>query len=56
LNKAEKKLLKLQTKAEKCLTREKAQKVLKKFDKKVQRGFITPHKEKSPIALQNTVK
>ena len=44
----EQKLLKLYKKAEKALTREKAQKVLKKFDKKVQGeslrwiGGITP--------------
>jgi len=56
LNKAEKKLLKLQTKAEKCLNREKAQKIIKKFDKKVRRGFITLHAEKSPMAPKNALK
>ena len=34
-----KKLLKLYKKAEKALTRKKAQKVIKKFDKKVHGGF-----------------
>ena len=48
MNKAEKKLLKLQMKAQKCLTQEKAQKIIKKFDKKVQRGFITLTNEFSP--------
>ena len=48
MNKAEKKLLKLQMKAQKCLTQEKAQKIIKKFDKKVQRGFLTLTIEFSP--------
>ena len=49
-------MIKLQTKAQGCLTREKAQKLIKKFDKKVQRGFITRHAEKTPIAPQNALK
>jgi len=40
LNKAEKKLLKLQTKADKCLTREKALKILKKESKILTKKFV----------------
>ncbi len=50
MNKAEKKLLKLQVKAQKCLTHEKATKLIKKFDKKVQRGIISLTRENTPIA------
>ena len=37
--KTSRKLLKLYKKAENALTRKKAQKIIKKFDKKVQGGF-----------------
>jgi hypothetical protein len=40
VNKAEKKLIKLNKKAELCLTREKAQKVLKKADKVRRNNFV----------------
>ena len=50
MNKAEKKLLKLQVKAQKCLTHEKATKLIKKFDKKVQRGILSPISEITPMA------
>ena len=49
MNKAEKKLLKLQVKAQKCLTHEKARKLIKKFDKKVRRGILTPNNEITPM-------
>ena len=49
MNKAEKKLLKLQVKAQKCLTHEKATKLIKKFDKKVRRGILTPNNEITPM-------
>ena len=49
MNKAEKKLLKLQVKAQKCLTQEKARKLIKKFDKKVRRGILTPNNEITPM-------
>ena len=39
LKKAERKLIKLNKKAEKCLTREKALKVLKKAEKVQQKSF-----------------
>ena len=35
LNKAEKKLVKLQSKAQECVSREKAQKIIKKYDKRL---------------------
>ena len=35
LNKAEKKLLKFQTKAQECVSREEAVKLIKKYDKKL---------------------
>ena len=34
LNKAEKKLIKLQSKAQECVSREKAKKLIKKYDKR----------------------
>jgi hypothetical protein len=41
LKKAFKKLIKLNVKAEKCLTREKAQKLLRKAEKQHQKIFIS---------------
>jgi len=35
LNKQAKKLIKLQTKAQECLSRKKAAKIIKKYDKKI---------------------
>ena len=44
LNKAERKLLKLQSKAQECVSRNKAQKIIKKADKAYEKTRITQNR------------